>query len=413
MLCLGGIRPNTETSSSMSVLAVASLQLKSLSHLKCSSFSSEFSIRYRSHSTGSLLGPLDDLDRQVIWLQSQAYAESTNKTRNSEYKALVQFCEIEGIDPRTALPLTEWQLCRFSGWLVRSGKLKSHDSVRQYLSALSIYCKSRGIPCPTPSQCHPLQRVLMGVRRTAQRPVKQSLPITPQILRQLLTDNNNNTLLSATQTKILRSFKALALIYFLSMLRSSNLIPPNRKKIELRRILTWGSLTRLGDSILIKVTLSKTIQYGERVQTIPLAPSDDPLFCPVRALENLARSVGHHNITPRTPVFQIPTRNGWTPIQRSDFDDWVKSRLTGLGLDASLFTLHGFRRGGIIELTHAEPNKALCMEMSGHSSEAFQVYCTLPAARRLHISRRVNAGLSRESTNSSATSTSSTRVARL
>ena len=196
------------------------------------------------------------------------------------------------------------------------------------------------------------------------------------------------------------------------MLRSSNLIPPNRKKIDRRRILTWGSLTRLGDSILIKVTLSKTIQYGERVQTIPLAPSEDPLFCPIRALEDLARTVGHHNIKPKTPVFQIPSRDGWTPIQRSDFDAWVKSRLTGLGLDASLFTLHGFRRGGIIELTHAEPNRALCMEMSGHSSEAFQVYCQLPAARRLHISRRVNAGLAREATNSNSASASSTLVPR-
>ena len=58
-------------------------------------------------------------------------------------------------------------------------------------------------------------------------------------------------------------------------------------------------------------------------------------------------------------------------------------------------------------MTHAEPNRALCMEMSGHSSEAFQLYCTLPAARRLHISRRVNAGLARESTNSNTSPESS------
>ena len=198
----------------------------------------------------------------------------------------------------------------------------------------------------------------------------------------------------------------------MSMLRSSNLIPPNRTKIELRRIHTWGSLTRLGDSILLKVTLSKTIQYNERVQTIPLAPSDDPLFCPIRALQDLAMAIGHHNLKTKTPVFQIPTRNGWTPIQRSDFEKWVNTRLDGLGLDSSKFTLHGFRRGGIVELTHAEPNKALCMEMSGHTSDAFQLYCTLPAARRLHISRRVNASLSRESTTSGASSSHNTMPSR-
>ena len=134
------------------------------------------------------------------------------------------------------------------------------------------------------------------------------------------------------------------------------------------------------------------------MQTIPLAPSEDSLFCPVRALEDLARMVGHNNLTPKTPVFQIPARDGsWTPVQRSDFNNWFNSRITGLGLDASKFTLHAFRRGGIIELTHAEPNRALCMEMSGHTSDAFQLYCTLPAARRLNISRRVNSSLAMES----------------
>ena len=186
------------------------------------------------------------------------------------------------------------------------------------------------------------------------------------------------------------------------------MIPPSRKQINFKCILTWSSLSRLGDSVILKVHLAKTIQHGERIHSVPLAPAEDPLFCPVRALEGLARMVGHHNITANTPVFQLPARGGgWIPVQRSDFSKWVNSRLEGLGLDSSLYTLHGFRRGGVIELTHAEPNRAICMEVSDHASDAFQVYCSLPADRRLNISRRINNSLSRESASSSPAAASS------
>ena len=192
--------------------------------------------------------------------------------------------------------------------------------------------------------------------------------------------------------------KSLALVYFLSMLRSSNLIPISRKKFDKRRVLTWGALSKVNDSVVIKVSASKTIQFNERIQEVPLAPSDDRLFCPVSALSSLADMVGRDNITADTPVFVLPTAGGnWAPLIKTDFEKWVYSRLEAAGIDSSSFTLHSFRRGGIQALLFAEPNKALCQVASDHTSEAFNVYCNVPASRRLEISRRVNQNLSSSS----------------
>ena len=219
----------------------------------------------------------------------------------------------------------------------------------------------------------------------------------------MLLSDNSHTPLDGPKLQILKTMKSLSLIYFLSMLRSSNLVPISRRKFDKRRVLTWGALSKIGDSIVIRVTASKTIQFNERVQEVPLAPAEDPMFCPVSAISNLATMVGSHNLTPDTPVFQLPTAGGnWTPLIKADFEKWVYSRLEAAGIDSSSFTLHSFRRGGIQELLFAEQNKALCQVVSDHTSEAFQVYCNVPAARRLNISRQINQNLSAASSSSTS-----------
>ena len=64
-----------------------------------------------------------------------------------------------------------------------------------------------------------------------------------------------------------------------------------------------------------------------------------------------------------------------------------------MGLDDSLYTLHGFRHGGIQECLLAEGNIALCKLTSDHSSDAIQEYAFVPAERRLTISDKVNKSL--------------------
>ena len=358
-----------------------------------------FSFNFNSYLARPQLGFRDDLDVQTHFFQSLAYADSTVKSRASEHKALRQFCEEFGI---THIPLTAWEMCRFSTWLCKKKGLKAHGSVLQYLSAASVYCKTRGVFSHTPSSCMPLKQVVRGMRRHAQRPEKVALPITPKILKMLLSDNSS-TPLDAPKLKILKTMKSLALIYFLSMLRSSNLVPISRKKFDKRRVLTWGALSKIGDSIVIRVTASKTVQFNERIQEVPLAPADDPMFCPVSAISDLATMVGHANITADTPVFLLPTAGGnWTPLIKSDFEKSVYSRLEAAGIDSSSFTLHSFRRGGIQELLFAEKNKAICQAVSGHTSEAFMAYCDVPAARRLTISRQINQNLSAASSSSTS-----------
>ena len=147
--------------------------------------------------------------------------------------------------------------------------------------------------------------------------------------------------------------------------------------------------------LLITVTHSKTIQYGEREHEVPLAASPDPRFCPVRALMELARMYGPEYVKPEMPVFLIPTPSGkFVPIKKAEFISWLRARLTGMGLKASDYGAHSFRHGGVQEGLLNEDNRALVQLASDHSSEAIMGYAQIPPDRRMSLSAKINRSLS-------------------
>ena len=254
-----------------------------------------------------------------------------------------------------------------------------------------------GLICPSPSEYGPLLHIIRGVRRIAQRPVRKSLPVTPPILRNLLNSQPQHPL-CGIQASILSVFRTFSLLLFQTMLRSSNLVSADRSSIDLEMILTWGSIQRTPHGIVIFVRKSKTIQFSQRVQKIPLAASPNKDFCPVKALDQLVALYGSDSCTTTSPVFRLPTSSGgWTPMTKGDYLPFFRSRIKQMGLDPSRYMLHGFRHGGIQECLLVESNFGLCQLTSDHASNAILAYSEVPPERRMGISARINESLARNS----------------
>ena len=164
-----------------------------------------------------------------------------------------------------------------------------------------------------PSEYGPLNNVVASIRGLAERTTKQSRPVTPPILRNLLSTKAPLNAF-ASQLHTLQVFRIYALIAFQSMLRSSNLIPISRSDIHLDAILTWGSIRPTGSSnnhgYIIYVRKSKTIQNRECIHNVPLAACHDKTFCPVHALDVLLDLYGRASCTVDTPVFRLPSPSG-------------------------------------------------------------------------------------------------------
>lgn len=274
--------------------------------------------------------------------------------------------------------------------LVADGHIKSADSLAGYISAVRQYHVDMGFDCPTPSQFGPLQKVISGLRRTAQRPTKKSLPIMPTILINFLT-----TYLAPPfcpyLNETLTVYKILSLLYFLTMLRCSSLIPRTYKEVDPLRLVCWGDVKNLRyngiQGIVFNLGLTKSIQCGEREQKVPLARNDHcPILCPVRAIATLRDIVGDENIQTDVPIFQARGfNNRLRPILRRPYEQWFNHRLKEMGEDNNLYTLHALL---------SEHNLALAKITSDHTSDVILEYSNVPADCRLTISQKINRNLS-------------------
>ena len=328
------------------------------------------------------------------FIRQHAWAPNTRASLSSEWRAFYAYCAVANIK---SLPVDGYQLMFYATWLAASGRIKSADSLQHYVSAVRTLHTSMGLTCPSPSEYGPLLHVIRGVRRIAQRPVRKSLPVTPPILRNLLNSQPQHPL-CGIQASILIVFRAFSLLLFLTMLRSSNLVPADRSSIDLEMILTWGSIQRTSHGIIITVRKSKTIQFSQRTQKIPLAASPNKAFCPVEALNRLVALYGQDSCTTQSPVFRLPASIGnWTPMTKGDYVPFFRSRIKQMGLEPSRYALHGFRHGGIQECLLVESNFGLCKLTSDHASDAIMAYSEVPPERRMGISARINDSLARNS----------------
>ena len=184
------------------------------------------------------------------------------------------------------------------------------------------------------------------------------------------------------------------------MLRSSSLIPPNPKALDLSRQLTWGRVRRFPGGVSLVIKLEKTIQFREREHHVSLAAAPYSVYCPVAALDTLVHITGAHNCKKDDLVFRIPDIHGvWQPLVKYQYLDWFKMRVEQMGLPADKYHLHGFRRGAIQETVLVEPNLEVVKVNSNHLSLAVTAYTNLPAHRRFHVNKKVIDSMSAQTTN--------------
>ena len=192
---------------------------------------------------------------------SSAWAESTIKSLNSEQKSFINFMQQYDI---TEWPVSGDTLVLYCSHLIQSMRLKSVGSVRQYLSAVSTLHRMFGVTCDVPSSYGPLGLIVKGIERAYSVPERKRLPITADILCNLIWGLGP---LINTDNLEVKSFgcamKALYLTLFYSMLRGGNALPITKSEFDHRRHLCWGRVESVSDGVVLKVPLSKTIQHGE------------------------------------------------------------------------------------------------------------------------------------------------------
>lgn len=166
-------------------------------------------------------------------------------------------------------------------------------------------------------------------------------------------------------------------------------------KLDPKRQLTWGQVRRVNGGVILSITLAKTIQCGERVHHVTLPAAENPLFCPVRALQTLVDIRGAQNCTKGAIVFTIPDVKGcFRPLLKYEFVRWFRGRIGQMGADSSKYSCHGWRHGGIQQLLLAEDSTHMVRIASDHASDALYAYAEIPPERRMDTARKMLSSLS-------------------
>jgi hypothetical protein len=203
---------------------------------------------------------------QASAFKGAAFAKSTVKTYKSQTTAFLKFCLHYNLK---SLPASQDTLCAYLAFLSRS---LTPSSIKGYMNAVRLLHIEAGFVNPL-LQNWEVMMIQRGISRLMGAPPKQKLPMTIPMLLALY-----GTLDHSSSDK---AFWIACLIAFFGFLRKSTLLPASSELVLGKFIARSDvqSLTLQSFSVLIR--FSKTIQFGQRVLSLPYVSCADPRLCPV------------------------------------------------------------------------------------------------------------------------------------
>lgn len=267
-------------------------------------------------------------------------AANTLKAYQSDWASFEAFCRKHHQPSLPATPET------VAGYAAQMAEHLKANTVERRLTAISQAHQFAGYANPAESK---LVRILMaGIRRVKGTAQQGKQPLSPELLRRMLTD----------QPQHLRAIRdrALLLVGFAGAFRRSELVG-----------LTYNDVRFTNDGLTITIAHSKTDQRGDG-HTIGIPYGTRPDTCPVRALRmwlersniaggHLFRSIGRwgSEVSP-------------SPISDHQLAKIIKALARQAGLEAGAFSGHSLRSGLATSAAEGGASERSIMEQTRHKS---------------------------------------------
>lgn len=314
------------------------------------------------------------LKAETVSTQQHAFAAGTVKNIYSHWKSYLLFCKYFGV---SAVPVAPHTLACFIQFMARH--IRSYQTLCSLVSHVRLLHACFGIDFH-PTQYLEVRCVLAGLRRIRCVPPSPKLPITPQILlkwHSLIDWSDQLQLVCWT----------MFLVAFFSFLRKSNLIPDTLKQVEQNHghFLRRKDILLLTDSALLKISSSKTDNFGENMSFIPLAAAPNNPLCPVQALKRMVLQIP---AKPSDPAFMVPLAGGQLkPLTYPVASVVLKFFAGKSGLELNRYSTHSFRRGGC-SFAHEIGLDSDSLKIHGMwKSVAYQNYLKPTFAKKLNVSK--------------------------
>jgi hypothetical protein len=218
-----------------------------------------------------------------------------------------------------------------------------------------------------------------GLDRKLQHLPRQALPITLEILDKFYDHMKFNSSINVT-------YWCLFLFAFFLLSRKSNLVPVLVKKFDSSRQLCRGYITVCSTYLIVRFKWTKTIQFGNRVLSIPLLTFLVSKFCPVQAFKVMCSM---NPCSSSSSAFSINYKGNIIPITYSKFQHRLRELIAKVGLNPKLFSSHSFRRGDATLGAQAGISSSLIQLMRDWKSDAFKKYIVCSLTDKFMVAEKI------------------------
>ena len=262
----------------------------------------------------------------------QAFRPGTLSNHQTQIRTYLRFCIRYGLKD---LEPTAHTLALYIEHLAQ--KFKSPQSVKNYLSAVTLIHKHLGLQCSA-TQSYQVTLMLRAISATMRHVPHPKSPISLPILFQLCQLCQPLGLWGLV-------LQCAILFSFFAFLRQSNLAPKDSTHFNSTRHPTRGDVHRSPVGLALAVKWTKTLQSSMSPVYIPLPSIPGSPLCPVRAYNAMVTRVP--TPSPQAPLFLMPSQSGrLTVVSISQLRSSFNHLISQLHLPPKNFSLHSLRRGG-------------------------------------------------------------------
>ena len=318
---------------------------------------------------------LRKLEAAAAKLRDSAMAESTRRTRTSQWNQFLRFCKQFDLLP---LPASPRVLTLFVTHLAHRGL--EYSSILNYLHSLSALHTTHDMAPPDLSH-YSVQQVLAGLRRQRENLPMKRAPIT---LQHLVAIKHN---LPSVPRHKRDCFYAACLTAFFTLLRKSNLFFSTASVTYLQQ----QDLTFRNGAAHLRVRRIKNSKFKNSDVVIPLPPTTSHPLCPTSALVQLSKTFSRN---PRDPLFSYTNSMGErVALTATSFVAILRAIFRNSNLDTKLISCHSFRHGAATYAASLEVPTAALKAQGLWRSSCFENYINRDPALRTEFVQQLSAAM--------------------
>ena len=256
------------------------------------------------------------------------YTKGSRLNVLSHLRQLAIFCV--GFD-EVFLPVSRDTLLGFVELISRTC---GYDHITHVMSSVKFLHQFTGHVYP--GDLFEFKVLLRGLKRKLAKPLKQALPITPEML--IIMYQHVNIQIPFQLAHWTAFIFAMRLLY-----RKSSIAPETLQKFNPEKDFSRQKAILSEGVVLVYQNYSKNNQFMTTTRVTPLVPSSmvalDPVF-------HYSKLLSENPAGWDSPAFSFQEKGTFKCVTHKSFVEYLKYLLVKIGLDPAQWSGHSFRRGG-------------------------------------------------------------------